>query len=165
MRRPSAQPICHDGAAVRDGETGEMRVSPNQHKCAQPETGPPAWDGIDEIVVLLVAATAIGHWISDLPLGSFLGLNPTLQIIAVCALVFTPVAFAGVVFATTFKRTSQPDRVFGMNVAGALCGGLAENASILLGFQLLLCVAVGFYLCSAIAGNQKLPTSEAEKSV
>ncbi|MCE9567090.1 MAG: hypothetical protein K8U57_34235 [Planctomycetes bacterium] len=99
------------------------------------------------------------------PLNVFLGLEPTLQIIAVCALVFTPVAFAGVVFATTFRRTSQPDRVFGMNVAGALCGGLAENASILLGFQLLLCVAVGFYLCSAIAGNQKLPSSEAEKSV
>jgi len=89
------------------------------------------------------------------PLGAFLGLDPTLQIVAVCALVFTPVAFAGVIFATNFRRTSQPDRVFGMNVAGALCGGLAENASILLGFQLLLCVAVGFYFLSALTGNSK----------
>ncbi len=99
------------------------------------------------------------------PLGAFLGLDPTVQIFAVCALVFTPVAFAGVIFSTNFQRTSQPDRVFGMNVAGALCGGLAENTSVLLGFQLLLCVAMGFYVLSALTGNQKMPTSEAEKSV
>ncbi|MBA4189166.1 MAG: hypothetical protein C0467_14305 [Planctomycetaceae bacterium] len=99
------------------------------------------------------------------PLGAFLGLDPTLQILAVCALVFTPVAFAGVIFATNFQRTNQPDRVFGMNVAGALCGGLAENTSVLLGFQLLLCVAVGFYVLSAITGNQKPMNTESEKGV
>jgi len=99
------------------------------------------------------------------PLGAFLGLEPTLQILAVCALVFTPIAFAGVIFATNFQRTNQPDRVFGLNVAGALCGGLAENTSVLLGFQLLLCVAVGFYLLSALTGNQKLPGDAGKSSV
>jgi hypothetical protein len=99
------------------------------------------------------------------PMKTFLGLDPTLQILSVCALVFTPIAFAGVIFATTFRRTTQPDRVFGANVAGALCGGLAENASVLLGFQLLVCVAIGFYLLSAVAGNRKLPDNAAEKSV
>jgi hypothetical protein len=95
----------------------------------------------------------------------FLGLNPALQIVAVCALVFAPIAFAGVVFATTFRRTTQPDRVFGANVAGALVGGLAENASVVLGFQLLLCVAVGFYLLSAAFGNRQVPISAAERGV
>jgi hypothetical protein len=79
--------------------------------------------------------------------------------------VFLPIAFAGVIFATSFKRTTQPDRVFGANVAGALVGGLSENVSVVLGFQLLLCVAGGFYLLSAAFGNRHLPDGAAEKGV
>jgi len=89
------------------------------------------------------------------PPGTFLGMSPTVQILGVCAIVFAPIAFAGVIFATTFKRTSQPDRVFGANIAGALVGGLSENASVLLGFTLLLCVAVGYYALSAVFGNRE----------
>jgi hypothetical protein len=55
--------------------------------------------------------------------------------------------------------------VFGANVAGALVGGLAENTSVVLGFQYLLCVAVGFYLLSAVAGNRQVPISPAGKDV
>jgi SAM-dependent methyltransferase len=99
------------------------------------------------------------------PPGVFLGLNPTLQVLGVCTLVFTPIAFAGVIFAASFRRTRQPDRMFGANVAGALVGGLAENASVLLGFQLLLCVAVGFYVLSALLGNREVPAAAAEKGV
>jgi hypothetical protein len=96
---------------------------------------------------------------------AFLGLSPTMQIVGSCLLVFTPIAFAGVIFATSFRRTAQPDRVIGANVAGALVGGLAENSSVMLGFQLLLCVAVGFYLLSAVFGNRVVPDSAAEKGV
>lgn len=117
---------------------------------------------LEPYYVGLFAALALGLAVSP---SVFLGWNPTLQILAVCALVFLPIAFAGVIFATTFRRTTQPDRVFGANVAGALVGGLAENTSVLLGFQLLLCVAVGFYLLSALAGNREVPTGAAEQSV
>lgn len=96
------------------------------------------------------------------PPGAFLGLSPTVQLVGVCAIVFAPIAFAGVIFATTFKRTSQPDRVFGANVAGALVGGLAENTSVLLGFQLLLCVAVGFYAFSSMFGSREVSARVAE---
>jgi len=85
---------------------------------------------LEPYYVGLFAALAIGLAI---PPATFLGLNPTVQILGVCALVFAPIAFAGVIFATTFKRTAQPDRVFGANIAGALVGGLSENASVLLG--------------------------------
>ena len=117
---------------------------------------------LEPYYVGLFAALGVGLAVSP---GAFLGLNPTVQLLGVCALVFAPIAFAGVIFATTFKRTAQPDRVFGANVAGALVGGLAENSSILLGFQLLLCVAVGFYLLSAAFGNGELPASAADRSV
>jgi len=107
----------------------------------------------------LFATAALGIAI---PLDAFLGWDQTAQIAGACALVFAPIAFAGVIFAASFGRSVRPDRVFGANVAGALAGGLAENASVLLGFQYLLCVAVGFYLLSSAFGNRTLPaTSEA----
>ena len=110
----------------------------------------------------LLITLAIGLAVSP---SAFLGLSPTVQIIGACLLVFAPITFAGVIFATSFRRTSQPDRVFGANVAGALVGGLAENSSVILGFQLLLCVAVGFYLLSAAFGNRELPGGAADKGL
>lgn len=88
------------------------------------------------------------------PLGWLLGLPPVVQVVAACLLAFTPVAFAGVIFPTTFARTKRPDWFFAANVAGALVGGLVENASMLLGFQYLLLVAAGFYALSAAFGNK-----------
>ena len=110
----------------------------------------------------LMATLAVGLLVSP---SAFLGLSPTVQIVGACLLVFAPIAFAGVIFATSFKRTAQPDRVFGANVAGALVGGLAENTSVVLGFQLLLCVAAGFYLLSAAFGNRELPGGAADQRV
>lgn len=64
-----------------------MRVWANRRTAAQPEAQPPGWDGFDAIVVLLVAAAALGHWVSDLPLGSFRGLWGLLYVAAVTRLV------------------------------------------------------------------------------
>lgn len=110
----------------------------------------------------LFAALGLGLAI---PLSAFLGMDRTTQIVLACALVFAPIAFAGVVFATSLGRSRRPAAVMGANVAGALLGGLSENASVLLGFQYLLCVAVGFYLLSAACANRILPAGEANKSV
>ncbi|HEY2910025.1 MAG TPA: hypothetical protein VGI99_07250, partial [Gemmataceae bacterium] len=110
----------------------------------------------------LFAAAAVAIAV---PLDTFLGMDRSVQIAASCALVFAPIAFAGVIFATTFARSKQPDRVFGANVAGALLGGIAENASVFLGFQYLLCVAVGFYLLSAAFGNRTLVANPEQHGV
>ena len=99
----------------------------------------------------LFAALAVNFAI---PLDAFLGLDRTLQAVGACALAFAPVAFAGVVFAGSFGRAKNPDRVFGANVAGALAGGLAENASMVVGFHYLVLVAAGFYLLSAAWGGR-----------
>jgi SAM-dependent methyltransferase len=84
------------------------------------------------------------------PLDSFLGMGRVAQVACSCLLVFAPILFAGVIFAVSFGRSGSPDRAFGWNIAGAMVGGLAENTSMLLGFQYLLLVAVAFYLCSLI---------------
>jgi len=85
-----------------------------------------------------------------IPLDFFLGMNRTAQVLGACLLVFAPVMFAGVIFAASFKRTAEPDRAFGFNIAGAMMGGLAENSSMLLGFQYVVVVAILFYTLSAL---------------
>jgi spermidine synthase len=90
-----------------------------------------------------------------IPIDAFLGLPPVLQIGGACLLAFAPVAFAGIIFSASFARSQRPNQMFGANVAGALIGGLAENASMLLGFRYLMLVAIGFYLLSSIGRRPK----------
>jgi SAM-dependent methyltransferase len=84
------------------------------------------------------------------PLDYFLGMNRTFQVAGSSLLVCAPIFFAGVIFATSFASTVEPNRAFGANIAGAMVGGLAENTSMLLGFQHLVLVALGFYVLSAL---------------
>ncbi len=91
------------------------------------------------------------------PMDTFLGMERTAQIAAASILAFTPIFFAGVVFAVSFTSAVEPDRAFGANIAGAMFGGLAEYSSMLLGFQYLLFVAVALYIIS-IVGYQKVVT-------
>jgi hypothetical protein len=87
------------------------------------------------------------------PLDAFLGMAQPLRVALSCALVFAPVFFAGVVFAVSFGRSVEPGRAFGINVAGAMLGGLAENASMLIGFRFLVLFAAGLYALSALGGR------------
>ena len=93
------------------------------------------------------------------PLDSLLGLPRVWQILASGALAFAPVAFAGVIFAVSFARSAQPNRDFGTNIAGAMAGGLAENVSMLLGFQRLTLVIAALYLMSAWFRASETPSS------
>src|SRR4030095_4859326 len=59
-----------------------------------------------------------------IPLDYFLGMSRSVQVIAASLLVFAPILFAAVLFAAAFKRAQQPDRALGINIAGAMFGGL-----------------------------------------
>ncbi len=87
---------------------------------------------------------------SLISLDYFLGMTRTVQVAGACALVFAPVLFAAVIFASAFKQTVEPDRALGINIAGAMVGGLSEYSSMLLGFQYLVLVAIAFYAISAV---------------
>jgi spermidine synthase len=95
----------------------------------------------------------------------FLGMNRSIQVLGSCLLVFTPILFAGVIFAASFKRSTEPDRTFGVNIAGAMVGGLAEYSSMLLGFQYLVLVAILFYALSAIGLRRADDTATDQASV
>ncbi len=87
------------------------------------------------------------------PMEAFLGMPRAQQIFLASGLVALPIFFAGVVFAVSFSRTRQPDRAFGANIAGAMLGGLAEYASMRVGFQHVGYVAIAFYLLAMLAGR------------
>ena len=85
------------------------------------------------------------------PLDFFLSYDRAVQVAGSCLLLFAPMLFAAVIFAVSFGQRANPDLAFGANIAGALAGGLAEYASMLLGFQYLMLVALAFYALSAIS--------------
>jgi hypothetical protein len=66
-----------------------------------------------------------------------------------CLVVYLPVFFAGVIFATLFRASSQPDVDFGSNLGGIILGGLSEYLSLILGFNALIGIAIGYYALSA----------------
>jgi SAM-dependent methyltransferase len=97
--------------------------------------------------VLLLAALVVN---SVVPIDDFLELPGSSKVMGSCAVVFLPVFFAGVIFASAFRSSRRPDVDFGSNIAGIILGGLSENLSLVLGFNHLLWVAIGYYLLSAL---------------
>jgi hypothetical protein len=102
-------------------------------------------------------------------LDAFLGMSRGVQVLGSCLLVFAPIFFAGIIFAGSFRRSANADTAFGMNVAGAMMGGLAEYSSMALGFKYVVLIALLFYIVSAVAwtrarssplpGTHPLPSS------
>jgi hypothetical protein len=84
------------------------------------------------------------------PMSTFLNLPGTLRVLSSCTVVFLPIFFAGIIFATTFRDSLEPDVDLGSNIAGAVLGGLSESLSLMIGFNHLLIVALLFYALSAL---------------
>jgi SAM-dependent methyltransferase len=95
------------------------------------------------LLLLTLAMNAV------VPLGAFLGLAPAARAALSSALAFSPILFAGIVFALAFRRSRAPDLDLGSNVAGAMAGGLLEHGSTLVGFRGLLVVAMVLYALAA----------------
>jgi spermidine synthase len=95
------------------------------------------------------------------PMDAFLGLTPGWRVFGSCLITFTPVFFAGVIFATSFRESRDPDRAFGANIAGAMLGGLTEYSSMLIGFQYVTLVAMVFYGLSALGRSRRPSPTDA----
>jgi spermidine synthase len=89
------------------------------------------------------------------PMNYFLALPGMMKIVSSCAMVFVPVFFAGVIFATLFRDSINPGLDFGSNVAGIIVGGLSEYFSLVFGFNGLIFIALGFYLLSFAASRTR----------
>jgi SAM-dependent methyltransferase len=96
---------------------------------------------------LLLAALVVDYL---MPARGFLGLPELVRAPAACAVVFAPIFFAGVVFATVFRTSRRPDVDLGWNIAGVVLGGLSEYLSLVTGLSGLLLIAGVFYVLSAV---------------
>ncbi len=65
-----------------------------------------------------------------------------------------PVFFSGIVFSTSLQRFGRPAEVLGVNLFGAVLGGIFENAVMIGGTPILKALALGMYVASAVAAFQ-----------
>jgi SAM-dependent methyltransferase len=96
---------------------------------------------------LLIAALLVN---ASVPMTAFLALPGSARVLVSCLIVFLPIFFAGLIFATSFRDSRQPDVDFGSNIGGVILGGLSENLSLVVGFNHLLYLAIAYYLLSAL---------------
>ena len=74
---------------------------------------------------------------------------------------FAPVFLANLVFAGSFKVTGlRADVAFASNLIGIMLGGMLEYLSLLIGYQNLLLVVIGFYVLSALFLRRRQTTAE-----
>ena len=66
------------------------------------------------------------------------------------SLVSAPIFFAGVIFATSFKKVNIIPNAFGSNILGAVLGGLLEYNSLVFGIKSLYLIALVLYALSFI---------------
>jgi SAM-dependent methyltransferase len=104
--------------------------------------------------VLLFASLLINIVV---PMSAFLALPGTARVVVSCAVIFVPIFFAGVIFATAFRDSPQPDVDLGSNIGGVVLGGLSEYLSLVVGFNGLLLIACAYYLLSALLAPRSSP--------
>jgi hypothetical protein len=96
------------------------------------------------------AVLATGVMTFMCPPDSLWGANGLTSTIIALVTNFTPVFFAGIIFARVFSELHVPASAIGFNVTGAMAGGLMENASMILGFRRLVLLVIALYLISGI---------------
>ena len=68
-----------------------------------------------------------------------------------CAVLFSPILLANLIFGRLFGDTVAPDVAFASNLLGAFVGGTLEYASLQIGYHLLLLPVAAAYALSLLA--------------
>ena len=96
------------------------------------------------LVALLVLNYAI-------PIGRITFDSRALESIFYAVLEFSPILCAGLLFGSAIKRSTSVARDYGTNLLGAMVGGVAEYASLVTGFRVLLLVIAVCYVGAVLA--------------
>jgi len=97
---------------------------------------------------LLAIAVAANY---TFPIHTLLSLKLGLRLLVAMTLMGSPIFFAAFIFARSYKQTPAPDLAFASNLLGAVCGGLIEYSSLIIGFRHLLLIGFGLYALSYAA--------------
>jgi hypothetical protein len=76
------------------------------------------------------------------------------RFLAAAALAFAPVFTANLVFAERFRATASAASALGVNLLGAMLGGVLEYAALLVGYRALLLVAAAAYAVALFASRR-----------
>jgi SAM-dependent methyltransferase len=125
---------------------------------------------IASVLVMALAATYIVStreirrpWLVGGVLLALLGLNFLIPIgtisfrsriaesVFYAVLVFSPILCAGLLFGSAIKRSPSLSRDYGVNLLGAMAGGVGEYLSLVTGFRILLVVIAACYVGALIA--------------
>lgn len=79
------------------------------------------------------------------PTGALLQFSSGLRFTLAVALAFTPIFIANLIFAQRFKNVVSSPIAFGVNLLGALLGGVLEYGALILGYRSLTAVVIIFY--------------------
>jgi SAM-dependent methyltransferase len=85
-----------------------------------------------------------------LPYSLLGGLPGAQKILAAGALVGLPVFFSGLVFSRSFREVRNPAHALGVNLLGAVVGGVLENSVMIGGTPILSALAIALYGVSAV---------------
>lgn len=85
------------------------------------------------------------------PMETLFSYPQPVRLLAAGIIVSLPVFFSGMLFSRSFRDASSPHKALGVNLIGALVGGVSENTVMLGGVTLLGILAVIFYVVSFIA--------------
>jgi Spermine/spermidine synthase domain len=96
----------------------------------------------------LIAALAIAYAV---PADALLGLTTVGQWVIGAGLVALPIFFAALIFGLLFRDHANPARGLGVNLLGAIVGGLLEYAAMAVGVKTLYLIAAVAYLGTLLA--------------
>jgi hypothetical protein len=97
----------------------------------------------------LIAASSVWDWVCswEAPVGAYELFSP-LRVGG--GWVAVPVLFSGIVFSSSMRRFRRPAEALGVNLYGAVLGGLLENTVMIGGTPVLKALAIGMYALSAV---------------
>jgi hypothetical protein len=111
----------------------------------------------DLLYLMLLAALAVA-W--AVPARALLDLPLAARFAAAVVIAFTPIFLANMVFSQRFRDVGDSGVAFGANLLGAMVGGAAEYASLVLGYRALLIMVAALYGLAFLTGRARLGPAE-----
>lgn len=97
---------------------------------------------------VLVALLIVNYF---MPIGRVTFASRVTESVFYALLEFSPILCAGLLFGSAIKRSAAVARDYGVNLLGAMVGGVAEYLSLVTGFRILLVVIAACYVGAVVA--------------
>lgn len=100
--------------------------------------------------IILIFALILAWFI---PNSFILSLHFVLRFLVATVIAFTPILIANILFADQFREADDSTEAFGVNLLGAVLGGVLEYTSMIFGYHELLLMVIGIYILAIININ------------